>query len=343
MSDGNGFAAGAAFVDGRYVPVAEASIPILDWGFLRGDATYDVVHVWDGSFFRLEEHLDRFERSIARLFYSIPFDRDAIAETLHRCVAVAGLRDAFVEMLVTRGIPRNRDPRTAENRFAVSRSRSSGSCRRSAATRAAPRNHVDRAHPRPVRRPHRQELPLAPPRPRALRGLRPRRRDAVLVDAEGHVLEGPGFNVYAVSGGGAVTPGEGVLEGVTRGTAAELLARRDVPVAMRRCTATSCAPPTRSSSPAPPAASCRSPSSTARLSAARGRAGHRTPDRGLLGGAPAAGVGDAGALRAGGRYRRFGSAFGTLTGPSTRTILPAALRTTSRHASLCPRSLARTL
>ena len=50
------------FVDGAYVPVAQASIPILDWGFLRGDATYDVVHVWDGAFFRLEEHLDRFER-----------------------------------------------------------------------------------------------------------------------------------------------------------------------------------------------------------------------------------------------------------------------------------------
>src|SRR3954453_10368831 len=113
------FREGAAFMDGAYMPVAECRIPILDWGFLRGDATYDVVHVWDGSFFRLEEHLDRFERSIARLFYSIPFDRDAIAETLHRCVALAGLRDAFVEMLVTRGIPRNRDPRTAENRFAV--------------------------------------------------------------------------------------------------------------------------------------------------------------------------------------------------------------------------------
>src|ERR687893_134366 len=40
------FAGGAAFVDGRFVLVAEARIPILDWGFLRSDATYDVAHVW---------------------------------------------------------------------------------------------------------------------------------------------------------------------------------------------------------------------------------------------------------------------------------------------------------
>ena len=51
---------GAAWINGRIVPVGEASIPILDWGFTRSDVTYDVVHVWDGSFFRLDDHLDRF-------------------------------------------------------------------------------------------------------------------------------------------------------------------------------------------------------------------------------------------------------------------------------------------
>ena len=62
--DHEGYADGAAFVDGRFVPIAEARVPILDWGFLRSDATYDVAHVWRGSFFRLEDHLDRFERSM---------------------------------------------------------------------------------------------------------------------------------------------------------------------------------------------------------------------------------------------------------------------------------------
>jgi branched-chain amino acid aminotransferase len=57
---------GAAYVGGRYVPIGEASIPITDWGFLRSDATYDVVTVWDGAFFRLAEHLQRFRASCAR-------------------------------------------------------------------------------------------------------------------------------------------------------------------------------------------------------------------------------------------------------------------------------------
>ncbi len=55
---------GAAFIDGEYVPIAEARIPILDWGFLRSDCTYDVIHVWKGRFFRLGHHLDRFEKSV---------------------------------------------------------------------------------------------------------------------------------------------------------------------------------------------------------------------------------------------------------------------------------------
>ncbi len=53
MPDDPAYADGAAFMDGAYMPVAECKIPVLDWGFLRGDATYDVVHTWNGRFFRL--------------------------------------------------------------------------------------------------------------------------------------------------------------------------------------------------------------------------------------------------------------------------------------------------
>ena len=46
------FSKGAAYIDGGIVPISEAKISILDWGFLHSDATYDVVHVWDGKYFR---------------------------------------------------------------------------------------------------------------------------------------------------------------------------------------------------------------------------------------------------------------------------------------------------
>src|ERR1700722_12305119 len=58
------WAAGAAYIDGRFMPVAEAMIPVTDWGYRRSDVTYDVVSVWDGAFFKLDDHLKRFRNSM---------------------------------------------------------------------------------------------------------------------------------------------------------------------------------------------------------------------------------------------------------------------------------------
>jgi branched-subunit amino acid aminotransferase/4-amino-4-deoxychorismate lyase len=225
---------GAAFMDGAYMPVAECRIPVLDWGFLRGDATYDVVHTWQGRFFRLDEHLDRFTRNLGRLRYEIPYDRDGIAEVLHRCVALTGLDDAFVEMLVTRGIPRNRDPRQSTNRFAVfaipfvwilPHDRHGDGLR--VVVSSIERIRAQSVDPT-VKNYHWLDL---------VRGLfeayEQGGETAVLVDARGNVLEGPGFNLFVIRDGVAATPGAGVLEGVTRATAIELLRRRGVEVELR--------------------------------------------------------------------------------------------------------------
>ena len=61
------FPPGVAYIDGDYRPMSEAKISVLDWGFLRSDATYDVVHVWRQRFFRLDKHLDRFSNSVDQL------------------------------------------------------------------------------------------------------------------------------------------------------------------------------------------------------------------------------------------------------------------------------------
>ena len=45
------FPQGIAWIDGNFIQLSDAKISILDWGFLRSDATYDVVHVWKGRFF----------------------------------------------------------------------------------------------------------------------------------------------------------------------------------------------------------------------------------------------------------------------------------------------------
>ena len=110
---------GAAWVEGRYCPVEEANISVLDLGVTRSDCTYDVVHVWDGRFFRLADHLDRFTASLARLRLDPGCDRGQIEAIVHGCVRHAGLREAYVSMTCTRGrlAPGSRDLRTARPTF----------------------------------------------------------------------------------------------------------------------------------------------------------------------------------------------------------------------------------
>ena len=71
-----------ACLDGRVTPAAEAFIPVVDEGFIRGDGVFEVIRVYDGRPFALADHLDRLERSAAnlRLGEGIPraeFEREA--------------------------------------------------------------------------------------------------------------------------------------------------------------------------------------------------------------------------------------------------------------------------
>jgi len=70
------WSSGAAYIDGRFMPIAEAAIPITDWGYRRSDVTYDVVSVWGGAFFRLNDHIGRFRRSMRALRLDPPCSKN---------------------------------------------------------------------------------------------------------------------------------------------------------------------------------------------------------------------------------------------------------------------------
>ena len=88
------FSAGAAWMNGKIMPVSEAKISVFDWGLTRSDITYDVVHVWKGAFFRLDDYLDRFEVSMKKLRLDVGMDRSAIRSALIELVATSGLQSA---------------------------------------------------------------------------------------------------------------------------------------------------------------------------------------------------------------------------------------------------------
>src|SRR5215217_2147711 len=84
---------GVACIDGRYMPVEQAAIPVTDWGYRRSDVTYDVVSVWNGCFFRLDDHLRRFQASMASLRLSPPETVEDIRRILTRCAQLLGRRE----------------------------------------------------------------------------------------------------------------------------------------------------------------------------------------------------------------------------------------------------------
>ena len=87
---------GCAFTGDKYWPIAEAKIPILDWGFLRSDANQDTVSVWNGMFFRLEDHLDRFLKNNEKLRFSNSQNRQTIRQILFELVRRCGFQIAYV-------------------------------------------------------------------------------------------------------------------------------------------------------------------------------------------------------------------------------------------------------
>lgn len=238
---GSDFSKGAAFVNGDYVPAGEASISIMDWGFGKSDVTYDVVHVWGGAFFRLDHHLARFEKSMTGLRMSLPYDRDQIAGILAECVRRSGLREAYVAMIATRGVPlpgMPRRPSLMQNRFYAYAIPWIDVIPPDVQERGAhlivartPRIAPESVDPT-IKNFHWGDLV------RAMFEAEDAGADnAVLLDADGLVTEGPGFNVFMVKDGTVVSPDRGALEGITRQTVFDLCDSLGVPWEVRAITA----------------------------------------------------------------------------------------------------------
>jgi branched-chain amino acid aminotransferase len=90
-----------ATIDGVVMDAANATISVLDEGLLRGDGVFEVIRVYAGRPFALDEHLERMTRSAASL--RLPFDVDAVRADAERLLAEGGPADAALRLVVTRG------------------------------------------------------------------------------------------------------------------------------------------------------------------------------------------------------------------------------------------------
>ncbi|TLG79172.1 D-amino-acid transaminase [Methylocystis sp. B8] len=98
-----------AYVNGAYIPIAEARVSILDRGFLFADGVYEVAAVIDGRLIDNEAHLSRLARSLRELRIENSPSMTHIAEVEAELVARNGLSEGLVYLQITRGAASDRD------------------------------------------------------------------------------------------------------------------------------------------------------------------------------------------------------------------------------------------
>jgi D-alanine transaminase len=97
------------YVDGSFVPAADAKVSVFDRGFLFADGIYEVSAVLDGRLIDNDSHLARLERSVGEIALALPETLERIVEIQKELIARNGLADGLVYLQVTRGavIPRD--------------------------------------------------------------------------------------------------------------------------------------------------------------------------------------------------------------------------------------------
>lgn len=98
-----------AYLNGAYLPLAEARISPLDRGFLFGDGAYEVVPVYSRRPFRLDEHLRRLQTSLDGIRLTNPHRVEEWRSIILRIIDEAGFDDQTVYIQVTRGADTKRD------------------------------------------------------------------------------------------------------------------------------------------------------------------------------------------------------------------------------------------
>ena len=214
------------WMDGKIVDEAEARVPVTDHGLLYGDGIFEGMRVMAGRVFRIERHLERLQFGAKVLALTLPYTIAEIREAVEGTVRAFGQPEAYIRLLVTRGVgPLGVDPTTCPRGSLViivttiklfseeQRERGldmiTSSYRRPTAdvldVRVKSLNYLNSVLPK----------------------LEARQRgadEALLLNPRGHIAEAAVANVFALRGRSLLTPpaSDGCLEGINRGAVLEL-------------------------------------------------------------------------------------------------------------------------
>ena len=234
----NPFKKGAAWMEGKIIPIEKAKIQVNDWGLVHSDITYDVVPVCDGAFFRLKDYIERFQQSMESLKLDVKMNYSEIKSALMEMVAKSTMKNAYVAMVASRGlpiIPGTRDPRKCKNHFYawcvpyifIMKPDLENNKRSAWVAKSVFRIAETSVNPK-IKNYHWGDFTTG-----LFEAKEKGYETVILTDDEGNITEGPGFNVFAVKDKTLITPNHGSLEGISRKTIIEIATELNMKVETR--------------------------------------------------------------------------------------------------------------
>ena len=209
------------YINGKLYDKEDAKISVYDHGLLYGDGVFEGIRSYGGKVFRLAEHLDRLWESAKAIWLEIPMTQAEMAKAIDDTVAVNGIKDGYIRVVVTRG------EGTLGTRSEPLQ-RSAGHHHRRSASRSIRRNttrtgleiitvSVMRNHPAALS-PRIKSLNYLNNILAKIEGIQAGCIEALMLNHKGEVAECTGDNIFVVRRGELLTPPNdaGILEGVTR-------------------------------------------------------------------------------------------------------------------------------
>lgn len=222
------------YISGKFYDKEHAKISVYDHGFLYGDGVFEGMRSYGGKVFRLAQHLERLWASAKAIWLTIPMSQEAMSQAVYDTLAINGIRDGYIRLVVTRGAGAlGLDPNKCSDPQVVIIAdhiqlypRELYEKGLEIVTASTIRNHSAALSPRIKSLNYLNNI-LA-----KIEGLQAGCVEALMLNAKGEVAECTGDNIFIVRKGTLMTPpiDAGILEGITRDAVIELAQAAGLPV-----------------------------------------------------------------------------------------------------------------
>ena len=214
------------YIDGEFLPKAEAKVSVFDHGLLYGDGVFEGIRSYNGRVFKLDEHLERLYDSAKSIMLQIPISIETMKETVLETLRRNHLTEAYIRLIITRGVgDLGLDPDKCPKPSIIiiadkivlypQKFYEDGL---EIVTASVRRNYAEAINPRIKSLNYLNNI-LA-----KIEGKQAGAEEVLMLNAEGYVVECSGDNIFWIKNETLITPPVhmGILEGVTRNSVINL-------------------------------------------------------------------------------------------------------------------------